>query len=162
MKTTTPTARRNGFSFIELVVVVAVIGIVSAVAIANYSGLNDSSREVFAKELLERVNNAVHRFSDSNYPMRVHVFSDGSDSSWVIQTLQYRKPVNPAIGSPYLPNNWSPEISTDVKDYRLVWADKLFKLVEPGDMGVGVKVDFNGASISTPYNFPSNFTMAGR
>lgn len=162
MKTTTTPARQQGFSMTELVVVVTVIGILSSLAISKFSGFNGASRAAFAKELLERVNTAVHRFNDCNYQMKVHVITDGSDSSWVIQTLQYRKSVNPAVGSPYLPNNWTPAISDNTSDYRLVWAGTLFKLINPGDTGVGVKVDFDGASLSTPYNFPSDFTMAGR
>ncbi len=162
MKTTTIPARSHGFSLTELVMVVGIIGTLSAVAISNFTGYNSNSRAAYAKELLERVNSAVHRFSDANYPMRVHVVSDGSDASWVIQTLQYRKPVNPAVGSPYLANNWTPVISSSTSDYRLIWNNKLFVLANPGDAGAGVKVDFDGASLSTPFNFPSNFTMAGR
>ena len=162
MKTTNNRTLRQAFSLAEIVVVVAIIGTLSAVAIANFSGLNNASRDTYAKELLERVNNAVHRFNDSNYQLKAHVVTDGSDASWIIQTLQYRKPVNPAVGSPYLANNWTPATSQSTSDYRLVWTGKLFKLLNPGDSGVGVKVDFDGGSLSTPYTFPSDFTMAGR
>lgn len=162
MKTTTTAARHQGFSITEMVIVVAVIGILSAMAISKYSGFNEASREVFARELLERVNTAVHQFNDGNYQLELSTTTDGSDASWVIQTLQYRKPMNPAVGSPYLANNWTPVISDNTEDYRIVWAGKLFKLVYPGTFGAGVKVDFDGASLSTPFNFPSDFTMAGR
>ncbi len=161
MKNTTIPARKHGFSLVEMIVVVSVMGILSAVTLSHFSGFNEASRAAVATELQERVNGALRRFNDGNYQMKVHVVTDGSDASWVIQTLQYRKSVNPAVGSPYLANNWTPVISSSTSDYRLVWKGTLFVLVNPGDTGVGVKVDFDGASLSTPFNFPSGFTMAG-
>ncbi|MEI6535833.1 MAG: prepilin-type N-terminal cleavage/methylation domain-containing protein [Verrucomicrobiaceae bacterium] len=162
MKTTTIPARNHGMSLVEMLMTISIIAILSSLAISNFAGINEKSKASVAKELLERTNTAVHRFNETNYELVVNVATDGSDGMAVIRTLQYRKPVNPSVGSPYLANNWNPDISSSTLDYRLVWSRTLFKLVNPGDMGTGIKVDFSGAALTTPYTFPTGYTMAGK
>lgn len=163
MKTSTTRQRRRGFTMTEVTIVVAIAGIMSAIAIPSYTGYLDKSRAAIASNLLETVNNGLHRFNEANYEL-LYPASDGTttDELAVLRTLQYRKPVNPIVGSPYVRNNWSPTSSSNTQDYRIVWTGSLFKLLPPGQSGTGLKVAFDASDLGTPYNFPSNFSMAGQ
>jgi prepilin-type N-terminal cleavage/methylation domain-containing protein len=163
MRASTTRQRRRGFTMTEVVTVVAIAGIMSAIAIPAYTGYLDKTRGAIASNLLETLNDGLHRFNEGNYEL-LYPAADGStsDEMTVLRTLQYRKPVNPIVGSPYVRNNWSPLGSSSANDYRIVWTGSLFKLLTPGQSGTGLKVAFDASDLGTPYNFPSNFSMAGQ
>jgi type IV pilus assembly protein PilA len=49
------TSRKAGFSLVEMLVVIAIIGIIAAIAIPNIGSLNDSAREAAAKRNAQTV-----------------------------------------------------------------------------------------------------------
>ncbi|MDP1591571.1 MAG: prepilin-type N-terminal cleavage/methylation domain-containing protein [Prosthecobacter sp.] len=49
------TSRKAGFSLVEMLVVIAIIGIIAAIAIPNIGSLNDSARESAAKRNAQTV-----------------------------------------------------------------------------------------------------------
>jgi hypothetical protein len=122
-----------------------------------------SSKTVVARNLVETLNTSVHRFNQTNYELVVAVAgTSGDDELLVLRTLQYRDSGNPAMGSPYMRTDWNPVVSSSTLDYRIVWAGSLYRLVEPGAAGTGLKVNFEGTDLGTPYVFPTGFTMAGK
>ena len=140
-----------------------IVAIIAMLAIPNFvSGLG-GSKDTIAQNLLEMANTAVHRFNQANYELNVDQGLDDTASVdlSIIRTLQYRNPLNPKIGSPYIKTSWNPVPSSNTSDYRLQWQGTLFHLLSPGDIGAGLKVNFEGGDLGTPYVFPSNFTMAG-
>jgi hypothetical protein len=59
-------------------------------------------------------------------------------------------------------HDWNPAISSSTGDYRVMWMGNLYKLLPPGTTGTGLKVNFEGTDLGTPFQFPPNFTMAGK
>lgn len=152
-----------GVSIIELIVVIAVIAVIAAVAIPRFSDMTESSRAAIAKNALETLNTAVHRFNMSNYELLfTGVAPSGQDEMLILRTMQYRHPDNPKPGSPYMRNDWNPEISSSAEDYRLMWTGTIYKMISPGEAGTGLKVSFDGSDLGTAFVFPPNFTMAGK
>lgn len=150
-------------SLVEVLVSISIVAILSMLAIPSYMNYFGTSKETLAGTVLETLNTAVHRFNEGNYELRVSpgTGTDAAVELAVVRTLQYRNPLNPRVGSPYIHNHWNPTASSNVNDYRLQWKGTLFGLLTPGTSGSGLKVVFDGGDLTTPYVFPSNFTLAG-
>jgi prepilin-type N-terminal cleavage/methylation domain-containing protein len=152
-----------GFSLAEVLTVIAVIGILAAVAIPQISGVLSPSKTAIARNLVETLNGAVHRFNQTNYELLfTGVSVSGQDEMLILRTMQYRNPDNPAPGSPYMRSDWNPAISSSTADHRLMWSGTLYRLLEPGQSGTGLKVNFDGSDLGVPFIFPPGFTMAGK
>lgn len=155
--------KHHGYSMAEVITVIAVIGVLAGIVLPTIGGSLSPSKTAIARNLVETVNNAVHRFNQTNYELLFTAVSvSGQDEMLILRTIQYRNPTNPAPGSPYMRNDWNPAISSNTADHRLVWTGTLYKLVEPGQTGTGLKVNFEGGDLGTPFVFPPGFTMAGK
>ena len=163
MKPGTPTNAARGMSLVEMLVTISIIAILSVLAIPTYMEYFSTSKATLASSLLETLNSAVHRFDEGNYELNVTEGTDNAASVElsILRTLQYRNPLNPKVGSPYLHKRWNPVASTDTNAYRIKWKGRLFVLLAPGDSGSGLMVNFDGGDMGTPYSYPANFTMAG-
>lgn len=163
MRANPPAPSRDGFSLAELMVAIALVGLIAAIAIPIYGSCMESSRAVMAGNVKETLNSAIHRYNQANSEL-AYPASDGgtADEMTILRTLQYRAPNNPAPGSPYVRNDWNPSVSSSTSDYRIAWSGTLYKLLVPGQAGSGIKVRFDGADLGTPYVFPPDYTQAGK
>lgn len=157
------TVFRRGFSLAEVITVIAVLGVLAAIAIPSIKGSFGASKEAIAKNLVETMNQAVHRFNQTNYELLfTGVAPSGQDEMLILRTMQYRDPARPKPGSPYMRVDWNPDVSNSSEDYRIMWSGALYTLLLPGQAGTGIKVKFDGSDLGRGFVFPPGFTMAGK
>ncbi len=142
---------RHGFSMTELVVSLAVIGVISSIAVTNMGGSYGVSKEIIAREKLELLNSAVHRHNFANRPFTPYeptLSTSASDEVQIVQTLT--NPDLGSVGAPYIYSTYKPQPSSVTDDYRITWTGRVFKLLEPGQSGTGLEVPFDGSDTITP------------
>ncbi len=87
--------RINGFSLIELIVVITIMMVVTAVGIVSYQGANRSARDSRRKSDLEKVRTALEMYKQENrtYPATPDLITSGGYlSEW---------PSDPQTGKTY-------------------------------------------------------------
>ncbi len=153
---------QHAFSMMELVVVVGVLGVLSALAIPAFQGMFSDSKRIIATEVLETLNRGLKNHAQSNYEFVLAADNDSTDDEMaIVRSLQWRDPLDPATGAPYLRPNWNPSTSSSAEDFRLQWNGRTFTLIEPGTDGSGVKVNFEATDYGGNYNFPDDFVPVG-
>lgn len=157
--------RMAGFSMTEMVIAISVIGVLAGIVIPSFSGILTGSKESLANEKLEMLNQGLNSYGHAfkEYTAAANNTS-ASDELTVVLDLQYRNPneARALTGSPFVRTDYRPMTSSSADDYRIVWTGFRFKLLRPGDSGTGIRVDFDGSDIGTPFVFPPNYSSSGR
>ncbi len=158
MKARTPATQAGGFSLTEMVVTVAIMGILSAVAVVSFSNTKQGTGDAVAKELVETLNLGLKKFSQINYEFSLAAADAAStDEFLVLRSLQWRDPLDPSPGAPYVRPNFNPVASSSLDDYRVRWNGRVFTLVPPKTAGTGLKVDFQAGDYGANYTFPTGY-----
>lgn len=132
---------RAGYSLVEMIVTVAVIGVMTGIMIQVFSNVKESASEVIATEVMETVNLGVKKFAQGNFKIETPADADeATDEATVLGLLQTRD--NTVPGTPFVDPRWNPVASSSNEDYRIQWAGEIFVLLTPGTEGSGIKVDF--------------------
>ena len=107
--------RQDGFTLIEMILVVVIISILAAVVIANYSNEPQKTRIAAAKMGLQTIDSSLERYSMDNgaFPTNDQGLKALSE-----------KPISPPI-----PQNWSKYINTGIID---PWGNE-YKYRYPGE-----------------------------
>lgn len=146
----------------ELLITVAVIGILASVGITSFTGVREGAQLGIAREVLSNLNRAIADYSQINWEIDVDPKADESDEVWILQSLQWRDPSDPSMGSPYMNPGWDAEVSSDTEDYRIQWDGVTFELISPGTAGTGLRVNFEGGSdMGIPVAHPDGFYPVG-
>ncbi len=166
MRTTfLPAGREGGFSMSELVIVICILSVLASIAVQSFGQYLSGSKNALAAARQETMNQALYRFAQQNYEL-LFTPIDGSvaDEMVVLRTLQYRDPNirHAQPGAPFMDPRYNPVLSSDNREYRLVWAGRVFQLLKPGQSGTGLLMNFDGTDFTTAFVFPPNFQMAGR
>src|SRR5690606_10109008 len=123
---------RSAFSLTEMILSIAMIGILSAVAIVSFGNLKSRSEASIGETLLEQLNDAVKEYEQTAWaPDLAADDASGADDLAVLRALQWRSPTSPSWGSPYFMSEWSPAVSNDDETYRFRWTGTYFVLLEP-------------------------------
>lgn len=160
-----PMRAGRGYSLTEMVITISLIGTLAAIAVVSMSGTLGASKDAIAQDKLERLNSAVQAFNQCNAELQLPSLAGSADDEMLaVRVLQYRNPDDDKalLGSPYLTPTYNPTTSSDTKEFRLSWTGTSFKLVRPGEMGVGLHVVFDGSDNGSPFAFPPNFNPYGR
>ena len=153
----------SAFSVVELIIVVAMLGIITSIAVPQLGGVLSNSKEVLVKDFAENLNKAVKKHSQLNYDIKIS--SDDSiagEEMSIVRTLQWRNADDPSPGAPFLRPDWHPVVSSALSDFRLQWNGNQFVVTWPGEVGVGLCVKFDGSDYGLNYKFPKDFVFAGR
>lgn len=162
----TPSRKQTGaFSLTEMLITVAVVGILSAIAIPNVGKILEGSRRGIAGNIIQTLNQATREFGHSQWDLRsAPVTTSGGDEMLLLRTLQWRDPnpsgeLNPP--GPFMRTDWNPSTSKQKDDYRAEWTGSSWRLLEPGADGAGLKIIFDGSDLGTAYVHDTSFTPVG-
>ncbi len=158
-------ASSAGISLVEIVITIAVLGILSSMAVPAYHRVISGSSATVASNLVETLNGATKKFSHSQWDLIYTAKpTQASDELYVLRTLQWKDPdatgeLNPH--GPFMTPNWSPATSSSDEDYRAEWTGSMWRLLEPGESGTGLKLALDANDVGTGYTFPKDFKPAG-
>jgi len=146
-----------------MVTVVAIIGMLAAIAIPVYSNLHNSSAEAVATDHVEALNRAVTNFSHSCWKLPTAPNASSTDDEYaVLRSLQYKFPADQLKpGSPFFPPTYDPVASSNSKDLRIRWNGKSFELLKPGQFGTGFRFNSGNDLKKTNYAFSSGYKPEG-
>jgi prepilin-type N-terminal cleavage/methylation domain-containing protein len=164
MKTFPKKSARAGFTLPELLTTIAILGILSGISIASYTGLQTSAREGVARDTVAILNRALLHFNQTNWDIVLNAVPNSTaDELEVLRTLQWRDPVsNKATpGSPYIPGGFPDITSNSNEDFRIQWNGHVFELLGPGTAGSGLKVAPAAAESATQHSFAVNYQPLG-
>ncbi len=165
MFTLLPSKSSKAFSLVELLTVIAVIGVLTAIAIPAYSGVTDRVRDAEAGDFVESLNRAVLTFSQTNWEIPTPA-NNGADTDelLVLRSLQFHwpSPNQKPVGAPYFSPKYNPGSSSASTVHRIRWNGRTFQLLKPGTSGTGLIKTFTGADYTAAdYVFPSSYRPAG-
>ena len=163
MKSALSVPGREAFTLVELVVTVAIMGVLAAIAIPIYSNVRDASEHALADDHVESLNRAVTTFSQNCWKLpTAAVASSNTDEIAVLRSLQYQFPASSLIpGSPFFDPTYNPPSSSNSSFLRIRWNGKSFELLDIGAAGTGLRFNSGADYKKTPYSFPSGYKPEG-
>lgn len=150
----------KGISLVEMLVVVAVVGILGAIASGHFGQVVERSRETVARNVLEVLNQGVSRYSQvEGDGLRLVGANDltSQEEVDILRALQWIDPVQPAPGGAYVRRDYNPGVSASTKDYRAIWNGAYFELRKPGERGAGLVIVFDSSDLNQTVEFPDGY-----
>lgn len=152
--------RVRGISLVEMLTVVAIIGVLSFIASGHYTNVVERSRVTVARNAVEVLNQGVSRYSqiEGEGLRSVPASNESSQEEIdVLRALQWVDPVQPTPGSPYVRRDFAPGVSNDSQSFRAVWNGAFFELREPGQEGAGLAIVFDGSDTGRAVTYADDY-----
>lgn len=156
-------AGRRAFTLTELIVTVAIVGLLASIAIPIYSNVRDASEKAVAEDHVEALNRAVNTYSQTCWKLPVAAnAASTADELLVLRSLQYQFPAaSLKLGSPYFDTKYDPPSSSNSSHLRIRWNGKSFELLPPGSAGTGLRYASGTDYKKVPVSFPNGYKPAG-
>jgi len=160
--------RQRGISLVEMIITVAVIGVVAAIAFPSIGNVVGNSRETVVENVVETLNKATREFGHAQWDLALAADPSSADDEFaVLRTLQWREggtdpnqfELHPK--GPFMRRDWIPSSSSSSEDYRIEWTGRAWRMIEPGEAGTGLRVAFDGSDLGTSYIHPDDFKPVG-
>lgn len=157
MKHTSNTPK--GFSLVEVIVTIAIIGILSSIATVSVSRVTERARSSFASNVIQALNNGTKEFGHAQWTLSSDSENNNSlDEIHILKTIQWEDPtIDIGVNGPFMRPDWAPDGSDSNEDYRAVWSGNYWRLVEPGEDGAGLKIVFDGSDTGDRDRIPADF-----
>lgn len=133
--------RQRGLSFTELLVTIAIIAIISAIAVPMVTRTDTVAKDEVANQIVTTINRAVtsYRSCGSEITLNANANS-GADEASVMSLLKTADAG--VVGSPFLKGTKWPSVATDdVQTYRVTWNGRFFVVLPRGTNGTGLKIN---------------------
>ncbi|MEM7387521.1 MAG: type II secretion system protein [Verrucomicrobiota bacterium] len=151
--------RSSAFSAVEVLIALAIIGIVSGLALTQFGGISDSAQASVSASRIEGLNRALFQFEQINWELNVTPTGTATEEEAILMTLQWDDGV--MMGAPYYRADWIPEKDNDSETHRIKWNGSVFVPLVPGDDGYGLVVNFEGTDTGTARTFPADYEPLG-
>jgi len=129
---------RSGYSLSELLILVAIIGILASIVIPQIGGISSTVREEVGIDAMNLLNRGVLHQVQAVGTIDVAVSSGSDDELAVLALLKTRDTGVP--GSPFIPSTFSGVGSSSTDSVRIIWTGHFFKLLPEGSAGTGIVV----------------------
>ncbi len=158
-----PVAVRRAFTIVELLVTVAIIGLLASIAIPVYSNIREASEKAVAGDQVEALNRAITTFAQNCWKLPTAPdAASTADELAVLRSLQYQFPsASLKPGSPYFDQTYDPPSSSNSLHLRIRWNGKSFELLEPGTSGTGLRYASGADYKKVPVSFPNGYKPEG-
>ncbi len=159
-----PLPSRSAFTLAEILVTVAIIGVITAAALPVFGNMEQSAKIAQSTDHMESLNRAVKSYSQNCSAMSVPANNGATtDEFLVLRSLQFKWPSSYLkIGSPFFINTYDPVASSNATTYRMRWNGSSFELLQPGTVGTGILKPFDGSDLKkVAVAFTSGFKPVG-
>lgn len=132
-------SKQTGFTIVELLIVIVVIGIVAAITIVAYNGIQERARVARISTDLRNIKNALSQYylDNSAWPCFDHTYADATEIAW---SAPYIKWPRTPMGDIY---HWEHNISglaytISIPSLGTSTASTLDKVLDDGNLATGV------------------------
>ena len=130
-------AAPRGFSLTEILVSIAVIGILSAIAIPSISHISETSKVEVANTIVTTMNRAVTGYRQCGSEITINANADASADEVSVMALLTTRDAG-VTGTPFLQGPWPSTGSSDTSTYRARWNGRFFEVIPAKSDGIGL------------------------
>jgi prepilin-type N-terminal cleavage/methylation domain-containing protein len=139
--TRAPRQTAAGFSMTEMLVSIAIVGVLASIAIASISHTNAAARGEAANNVATSINRAVTAYRQCGSEITISANAGASADEQSVMSLLTTHDAG-VFGSPFLRGgNWPATGSNDPATYRLLWNGQFFEVLPAGTAGTGLKIN---------------------